>query len=127
MNCEDIIGLSVLLLVFASLAYGLHRLTLLKDFSKEAHEERVRKSSGVMNALMYPLQELRHPKAAEAVRVIKDLKAGYYDAQQEHGDDADPHKQIIAATESVETISAPPRKDRLRFFGRLLKALRRRS
>jgi hypothetical protein len=33
---------------------------------------------------MYALQKLMNPKAAEAVEVQKDLKAGFYDA--EHGE-----------------------------------------
>jgi hypothetical protein len=39
---------------------------------------------------MQALQKLMNPKAAEAVEVQRDLKAGYYDDQQEVGEGDDP-------------------------------------
>jgi hypothetical protein len=93
MNRGDLIGLVVLLGVALSGLYGLHRITRPVSYTKEEYDKRLKKGSGiaagVMNAVMYPLQELWHPKAVAAIHVIKDLRQGYYDSQQETGDEVD--------------------------------------
>jgi hypothetical protein len=59
--------------------------------STEEFERRVQESRGTMSAsvsgLMYALQKLINPKAAEAVEVLKDMKAGHYDENEKVGGD----------------------------------------
>jgi hypothetical protein len=99
MNSNDIIGLSVILLILLSGLYGLHRISRPIPYTKEEYEKRLSKGSGIargaMNAMMYPFEELLHPKIVEAIHVMKDMKAGYYDVQQENGDGFDVNSPII--------------------------------
>src|SRR3954471_21974755 len=93
MNFGDILGLLVIISVFAAGIFGLLKISRPVSYSKDEYEERLRRSSGIargaMNSLMYPLAELIHPRAVEAVHVIRDLKAGHYNAIQADGDTSD--------------------------------------
>ena len=104
MNSGDVIGLSVLSLLAVCLVYGLYRITKPVSYSKEEYEKRLKQSSGiaagVMNAVMYPLQELWHPKAVEAIHVIKDMRQGYYDSLQESGDGVDNPELVLPHPQS---------------------------
>jgi hypothetical protein len=85
----DWIGLGVIVLVLAGCLWGLSHLGKTREpMSEEEFERRAAESRGTMSAgaagLMYALQKLMNPKAAEAVEVQKDLKAGFYNA--EHGE-----------------------------------------
>ena len=110
MDANDIIGLSVIISVGLALLYGLYRITRPTVLTQEEYEKRLRKSSGIdrgtMNALMYPLQELWHPKAVEAIHVQKDLRQGYYHAHQEAGDGFDAH--TVALSQGEEKIEQRP-------------------
>jgi hypothetical protein len=80
----DWIGLGVILLVVVGGLFGMARLgTPPKPLTPGEFEERIRQSHGTMSAgvagMMYALQKLMNPKAAEAVEIMKDLRAGYYD------------------------------------------------
>jgi hypothetical protein len=103
MNSGDVIGLSVLIVVALCGVYGLHRIAKPVSYTKEEYEKRLKKSSGIaagtMNALMYPLQELWHPKAVAAIHVIKDLRQGYYDSQPESGDGLDTRGLVMPHAE----------------------------
>ncbi|MGI8735043.1 MAG: hypothetical protein ACR2LM_17280 [Pyrinomonadaceae bacterium] len=96
--------MSVLIVLALCVVYGLHRIIKPVSYTKEAYEKRLKQSSGiaagVMNAVMYPLQELWHPKAVEAIHVIKDLRQGYYDSLQESGDGLDNPGLVIPQAES---------------------------
>jgi len=86
----DWIGLGIILVILAGGLFGLSHLGAPpKQISTEEFEKRVRESQGWMTAGvaggMYALQKLMHPKAAEAIEVQKDLRAGFYDDQQETG------------------------------------------
>jgi len=89
----DWIGLAIIVLILVGGLCGMARLgTPPKPLTPAEFEERVRQSQGTMSAgvagMMYALQKLMHPKAAEAVEVMKDLRAGYYDDSEEpDGDD----------------------------------------
>jgi hypothetical protein len=100
MNYNDIIGLSIILLVVLGACYGLHRITKPVEYTKEEYEKRLKKSSGIagsaMNAMLYPFQEWWNPKAVESIHVIKDMRQGYYDAQQDSGDGLDQHNLIAS-------------------------------
>jgi hypothetical protein len=91
MSLNDLFGLAVIALIILCGIYGLYRITKPVDYSQAAYERRLKKGSGIargtMNAMMYAMQELLHPKAVQAIHVERDLKAGYYDVQQETGDD----------------------------------------
>jgi hypothetical protein len=82
---SDWIGLGVIVLVLAGCLWGLSHLGKTREpMSEEEFERRAAESRGTMSAgvvgLMYALQKLMNPKAAEAVEVQKDLKAGLYDS-----------------------------------------------
>ncbi len=132
MNSEDLIGLSVLMLIALCSLYGLHRITKPVSYTKEEYEKRLKKGSGIaagaVNALMYPLQELWHPKAVEAVHVIKDMRQGYYDAQQESGDGLDSADLVVAEITSRESRQVGSRASRInKLFQSILSVFRRRS
>src|SRR5215210_230163 len=106
MNFNDIIGLSIILLVVLGGCYGLHRITKPVAYTKEEYEKRLKKSSGIaagtMNAMLYPFQEWWNPKAVEAIHVIKDMRQGYYDAQQDAGDGLGEHGLVVSQMEISE-------------------------
>ena len=131
MHSGDVIGLSVLIVLALCGVFGLYRITKPVSYTKEEYEKRLKKSSGIaagtMNALMYPLQELWHPKAVAAIHVIKDLRQGYYDSQQESGDGLDSRGLVIPHAESKkdrQVRNSPGRVSNL--FKRLLGILRQR-
>lgn len=85
----DWIGLGIFVLVVAGAVAGLSYLGRpAKPMTNEEFERRAAESRGTMSAgvagVMHALQKLMNPKAAEAVEVQKDLRAGYYD-DEEHG------------------------------------------
>ena len=96
----DWIGLGVIVLVLAGSLWGLSHLGKTREpMSEEEFERRAAESRGTMSAgaagLMYALQKLMNPKAAEAVEVQKDLKAGFYPAEHgESGDDLDGDERV---------------------------------
>jgi hypothetical protein len=100
MNYNVIIGLSIILLVALGACYGLHRITKPVAYTKEEYEKRLKKSSGIagsaMNAMLYPFQEWWNPKAVEAIHVIKDMREGYYNAQQDSGDGLGEYSLVVS-------------------------------
>ena len=95
----DWIGLGVFVLLLLGAFFGLARLGAPRpEVSAEEFERRVQEARGTTGAAasLYSLQKLMTPKAAEAVEVMQDLKASYYDERQAKGDDdaggeGDPH------------------------------------
>jgi len=110
MDPNDIIGLLVIISVGLVLLYGLYRITRPTILTQEEYEKRLRKSSGIargtMNALMYPLQELWHPKAVEATHVQKDLRQGYYHAPAGANEGFDAH--AVALSQGEKNTEHPP-------------------
>lgn len=132
MNSEDLLGLSVLILIALCGLYGLHRITKPVSHTKEEYENRLKKSSGIaagaMNALMYPLQELWHPKAVEAIHVIKDVRQGYYDVQQESGNGLDRAGLVVAEVTSRKSRQVGSHASRIsKLLQGILSVFRRRS
>lgn len=127
MNPYDLIGLAVLLLIILGALYGLHRITRPVNYTKEVYERRLKKGTGiargVMNAGMYPFEELLNPKAVEAVHVKKDMKAGYYDTRQEDGEGID-DPGSAPPPEGQEVYEPGNRRTRPPFLQRLFKVLR---
>ncbi len=105
MNFNDLIGLFALLFIVLCGLYGLYRISTPVNYTREEYEKRLSKSSGIargtMNALMYPIEELLHPKAVEAIHVIKDVNHGHYDALQESGDGANEHLLITSGAGEI--------------------------
>ena len=90
---SDWIGLGVFLLILLGAFLGLARLgTPPRKLTQEEFEERVQEARGTSGAAaaLYSLQKLMNPKAAEAVEVLQDLKAGYYDEQEQAGEGDEP-------------------------------------
>jgi hypothetical protein len=127
----DWIGLGVIVLVVLGAFFGLARLGAPPEpLTKEEFERRAAEGRGLMSAGMmagmHALQKLLNPKAAEAVEVERDLKAGYYDDQQEKGDGDDPETaEDFADAEVARERADEPResfesvKERLRTQGEL--------
>jgi hypothetical protein len=118
MNSNDIVGLAIIFLILLSGLYGLYRISRPIPYTKEEYEKRLSKGSGIargaMNAMMYPFEELLHPKVVESLHVMKDMKAGYYDVQQENGDSFDENSLIIPQViERKEIHSIRRRKNRI--------------
>ena len=83
----DWIGLGFFVLVVVGALVGLSHLGRApKKLTEDEYQQRVAESRGTMSAgvagVMYALQKLMNPKAAEAVEVMKDLKAGFYDDEE---------------------------------------------
>lgn len=88
---SDWIGLGVIVSVLAVSLWGLSYLGKPRaPLSEEEFERRAAESRGTMSAgvagMMYALQKLMNPKAAEAVAVQQDLRAGYYDETEQTGE-----------------------------------------
>ena len=87
----DWVGLGIFVLILVGAFFGLVRLGAPpKELTQEEFEQRVQEARGTMRAGafsgMYALQKLMNPRAAEAVEVLRDLKAGQYDVKQEQGE-----------------------------------------
>ena len=83
----DWLGLGFFVLVVVGAIVGLSYLGRApKRLTEDEYQQRVAEARGTMSAgvagVMYALQKLMNPKAAEAVEVMKDLKAGFYDDEE---------------------------------------------
>lgn len=88
---SDWIGLGIIALVVLGAFFGLARLGAApEELTPEEFERRVQEARGTTRAGafagMHALQKLLNPKAAEAVEVLRDMKAGHYDEQQQKGE-----------------------------------------
>ena len=91
---SDWLGLIFIVLLLAGGLFGLSHLGKPQpEMSAEEFERRAAEARGITRsgaaAAMYALQKLMNPRAAEAVEVQKDLRAGFYDDQQKKGDGDD--------------------------------------
>jgi hypothetical protein len=86
---SDWIGLAVILLIVAGGLFAAARLGAPPgEISQEEFERRVREGA-YTRAGMFALQQLLHPKAANAVEVQQDLKHGYYNKKKIPGEGDD--------------------------------------
>ncbi|HYN86416.1 MAG TPA: hypothetical protein VER32_14295 [Pyrinomonadaceae bacterium] len=88
---EDWIGLGVIVFVLACGYFGMSYLGRpARRMSAEEFERRAAEGRGTTSAAsaagLQALEKLMNPKAAEAVEVQKDLRAGFYDDRQETGE-----------------------------------------
>ena len=94
----DWIGLAFIVLLVLGALYGLSHLGKpAKPLTKEEYERRVRDARGTMRAGAFAglnaLEKLINPKAAKAIEVQKDLKAGFYNDEEKKGEGDEPgHK-----------------------------------
>ena len=107
----DLLGLLLIMLILVGGFFGLARLgSPPRQMTQDEFERRVQEGRGMMSAGvmagMHALQKLMNPKAAEAVEVQKDLRAGYYDDQQKQGDGGDGEGEAPAAPHSNESTEA---------------------
>ena len=85
---SDWIGLAIFVLVIAGAVVGLSFLGRRRPpMTEEEFEQRAAEARGTTGGgAMYALQKLFDPKAAEAVEVQQDLRAGYYNKQAGQGE-----------------------------------------
>ena len=91
----DWIGLGIIVLVVGGALVGLSHLGKKpKPLTAEEYERRVAEAKGaargVAAAGLGALDKFVNPKAAQAIEVQQDLKAGYYDDQEEEGEGDEP-------------------------------------
>ena len=87
----DWIGLGVIVLVVVGALVGLSFLGKKpKPLTEEEYEQRVREAPGLLSAGVLSIQKVLDPGAAKAEAVQQDLRAGYYDDQEEEGDGDEP-------------------------------------
>ena len=92
---SDWIGLGVIVLVAAGALVGLSQLSKTrKPLTAEEYERRVAEAKGAARGVavagLGALDKFVNPKAAQAIEVQQDLKAGYYDDQEEEGEGDEP-------------------------------------
>lgn len=91
----DWIGLGVIVLVVVGALVGLSYLGRKpKPLTAEEYEQRVAEARGITRGAavvgMTALDKFINPNAVKAVEVQQDLKAGYYDDQEEEGGPDEP-------------------------------------
>lgn len=92
---SDWIGLGVIVLVVVGALVGLSLLGKRpRPVTAEEYERRVAEAKGTTRgaavAGLSALDKFVNPNAAKAVEVQRDLKAGYYDDQEEEGEGQEP-------------------------------------
>ena len=88
---SDWIGLGIFVLVAVGALVGLSHLGKKpKPLTEEEYEQRVREAPGLLSAGVLSIQKVLDPGAAKAEAVQQDLRAGYYDDQEEEGDGDEP-------------------------------------
>ena len=91
----DWIGLGVIVLVVVGALVGLSYLGRKpKPLTAEEYEQRVAEARGITRGAavvgMTALDKFINPNAVKAVEVQQDLRAGYYDDQEEKGEGDEP-------------------------------------
>ena len=94
----DWIGLGLIVLVAVGALVGLSYLgKTRKPLTEEEYEQRVADAKGTTQAAalagMNALNKMINPKAVEAVEVLKDMKACYYNDEQTKGEGDEPGAQ----------------------------------
>ena len=91
----DWIGLGIIVVVAVGALVGLSSLgKTRKPLTAEEYERRVAEAKGTARGVAVAgvgaLDKFVNPKAAQAIEVQQDLKAGYYDDQEEEGEGDEP-------------------------------------
>ncbi|HVF50591.1 MAG TPA: hypothetical protein VNA19_10925 [Pyrinomonadaceae bacterium] len=111
---SDWIGLGVIVALILGGLYGISLLNRPYDVTPDEFERRADEGRGSTRAGaaagLHALQKLMNPKAAEAIEVIKDLRAGHYDIKEEvgEGDDEEEDVNKTTAHPTVDEATAHP-------------------
>ena len=94
----DWIGLAFIVLLVVGAVVGLSYLGRKpKELTAEEYERRVAEAKGTTRSAalagMTALDTFINPKAAKAVEVQKDLKAGYYNDEEREGEGDEPGRE----------------------------------
>ncbi len=85
---NDWLGLAVIVLFVGGLLFVLARLGKPPEpISQEEFDKRVKEAPGFLSAGVMGLQKILEPAVEKAVEVQEDFRQGYYDGEQESGDD----------------------------------------
>ncbi len=103
---SDWIGLGIFVLVIVGALVGLSHLgKTRKPLTEEEYERRVAEAKGLARGMaaggLTGLDRFLNPGAAKAIEVQQDLKAGYYDDQEEEGEGDEPgaHDKRLGPTD----------------------------
>jgi hypothetical protein len=100
---SDWIGLAVFVLIVVGGLFAAARLGAPpREISQEEFERRVREGA-YTRAGMFALQQLLHPKAANAVEVQQDLKHGYYNKKKIPGEGDEVAEPVAGRSSSSDT------------------------
>jgi hypothetical protein len=86
---SDWIGLGIIILVVVGGFYALMRANEPKPLTEEEFQRRANESRGLAGAGFSALQQALDPATERAEAVIQDMRQGYYEGEQESGDDND--------------------------------------
>jgi hypothetical protein len=87
---NDWIGLGIILLIVVGGLYALVRANEpRRPLTEEEFQKRAGESASFLSAGVSGLQGILDPSAKRAQAVIEDMRQGYYDGEQESGDDND--------------------------------------
>jgi hypothetical protein len=87
---SDWIGLSLIILILGGGFYALVRANEpRRPLTEEEFQKRAAESASLLSAGISGLQGILDPSARKAQEVVEDLRQGYYQGEQESGDDND--------------------------------------
>ena len=87
---NDWIGLGIILVIVGGGFYALMRANEpRKPLTEEEFQKRAGESASLLSAGISGLQGMLDPSAKKAQEVIEDMRQGYYEGEQESGDDSD--------------------------------------
>ena len=87
---SDWIGLGIIVLIVAGGFYALMRANEpRKPLSEDEFQKRAQESASFLSAGLSGLQQILDPAVEKAAAVQEDFRQGYYDGEQESGDDND--------------------------------------
>jgi hypothetical protein len=87
---SDWIGLGIIVLILGGGVYALMRANEPRPpLTEEEFQRRAQESRSLMGAGMSALQQMLDPATERAEAVVQDMRQGYYEGEQESGDDND--------------------------------------
>jgi hypothetical protein len=87
---SDWIGLGVIALIILGALFGLYRLSMPYDVTREEFEKRAREGPGLISAGMIGLQKMLEPGAKKAIEAQQDLRRGRYNKEDGSGEPPEP-------------------------------------
>ena len=86
---NDWIGLGIIILIVVGGFYALVRANDPRPLTEEEFQRRAHENRGLAGAGFSALQQMLDPATGRAEAVVEDMRQGYYDGEQESGDDND--------------------------------------